>query len=112
MVTFLLKIKRDWDVPNVTLAVLSAFVNQSNGIASSIIESRCKVTWLLLIGVISITYSNIPQSIVVVPSVYHTYIQVEDMFRENFTFAIDPSGLYDVKHPCSKSAPTSAGKAT
>ena len=44
------------------------------------------VTWQFLLGFVSIGYTNVLQSILVVPSVSSSELKFEEMIRENFTF--------------------------
>ena len=86
VVLLLLKISGEGDISGTTLSVFSGLVSQSNGNGTTGLQNGCKAGWLLLIGFISITYTNILQSTVVVPSVHSNHLNIEDMLQDNYRF--------------------------
>ena len=88
MTLLLLKARGDLHITEVMLSVFSGLIGQgNNGSTKTALERGCKVVWLLLVCLISICYTNILQSIVVVPSVQQRHLNIWDMMRDNFTFA-------------------------
>ena len=80
------------------LFVFPAFFCRFIGIGKTILEHKVKAGWILLIGFISVEYTNILQSIVVAPSAHCTVINVEDMLEDNFSFQIIPEALGWIKN--------------
>ena len=79
------KVKRRC-VADSLLVLLSATLNQS---LSSFLVQKLRwwySFWLFLTVFITISYTNVLQSIVVVPGVYQSYLTFSDMVRLNYTF--------------------------
>ena len=75
------------DVTKAMLSVFSGLVAKSLEIGGN---SRKRLalytTWLLLIGFILTSYTNILQSLITVPGIHKSHRSFEEMLQENFTF--------------------------
>ena len=69
------------------LAVLSGLVGSSLSLSGHSSYLLLYVTWLLVSGFISMTYTTLLLSIVVVPSTHTSHHTFDEMIRQNYTLA-------------------------
>ena len=75
-----------WDTPETVLLVVSGLIGHSwstNGNSRFLLFYIC---WLFLAGFISIMYTNILQSVVVVPGIRFNRLTFEEMVHRKYTF--------------------------
>ena len=75
-----------WDPILASLSIFASITSKSLSLRRNSRYMTWYTAWLLLIGFILTSYINILQSVVIVPSVYHSDRSLDDMIRENFTF--------------------------
>ena len=86
-----------WDTPETVLLVVSGLIGHSwstNGNSRFLLFYIC---WLFLAGFISIMYTNILQSVVVVPGIRFNRLTFEEMVHRKYTFeslAVEPLKSY------------------
>ena len=75
-----------WNVFEVSLSVFAGLIGKSWIAHQGRRYELCYLCWLLLVGFISWGYTNVLQSIIVVPRIHHIQHTIDDMLRENLTF--------------------------
>lgn len=75
-----------WNVGEALLSVYSSLLGQYLRPSGNPRYLSWHVIWLLVIGFITISYTNVLQSIFVAPHVHHSDFTFEDMLREDLTF--------------------------
>ena len=88
MVVILVRLSGKWDVFQISLAVLAGIVGKSGNGRGNFRFQLCYSIWLLFVGFTSLGYTNVLQSILVVPRVQHNDHKLAEMFQENFFFEI------------------------
>ena len=78
-----------WNAIETLLAVFSGLVGKSQTLNGNSLHMLLYATWLLVIGFISMSYTKVLQSIVVVPSTQPNDRSFDEMIRQNYTFATD-----------------------
>ena len=82
-----------WDTPETALLVVSGLVGQSWSMNGNSRFLLFYISWLFLAGFISIMYTNILQSVVVVPGIRFNRLTFEEMVHRKYTFeslAVEP----------------------
>ena len=87
MALTLLKTTGKWDILEALLAVMSGIVGKSLSLRGDSQYVVLYATWLLAIGFISIGYTNVLQSIFIVPTTQHSDRSFDEMIKQNYTFA-------------------------
>ena len=65
------------------------FIGKNVDVSGNSLFLALYTTWLFLVGFISMSYTNILPSLVVVPSVHVSSLTFEDMMAKNFSFECD-----------------------
>ena len=73
------------DIGAISLSIFSGLVGKPLAISNPT-SAQCYSFWLLFAGVVSVTYTNILQSHVVVPGVRYNGLSFEDMAERNYSF--------------------------
>ena len=89
----LMKMTEQWNLVEALLAVISGLVGKSQRRSGNARHLLLYAIWLLVIGFISMSYTNVLQSIVIVPTMQHIERNFEDMIRQNYTFATNEYAL-------------------
>ena len=99
MILILLLLSGSWNVAEVSLCVLAGLVGKSLTPTTQRFPCvLCYAIWLLFVGFTSMGYTNVLQSIVVVPRIQHSALTFEEMLHQNFTFgAFDLSYLQSLR---------------
>ena len=84
----IVRLSGKWNIVKIALSVLSGLVGQSFNASRGIQYELCYSLWLLSVGFLSMGYTNVLQSILVVPRIQHTSLTFtfQAMLLENFTF--------------------------
>ena len=75
-----------WNAADTLPLLVSGMIGQSFGMAGNSRFLAVYTIWLLLTCFISITYTKILQSIVIVPATHYNVLSFEEMARRNYTF--------------------------
>ena len=79
-------VSKSRDITAAFLSIFSGLLGKSLSISDYPKSANFYLFWLLLAGVVSVTYTNILQSYVVVPGVRFNDLSFEDMVKQNYTF--------------------------
>ena len=85
-ITLLLLKGKFWDLTESILLTFAGLIVKDLATKGNSRFLLCYTTWLFLVGFVSMTYTNILQSIVVVPGIIHSRPTFEDMVGRNFSF--------------------------
>ena len=82
----LVRLSGTWNVTEISFSVLAGLIGQSVNGSRGIRYELCYWLWLICVGFLSMGYTNVLQSILVVPRIQPRRISFEEMLRQNFTF--------------------------
>ena len=85
-ITLLLLRGKAWNVTEALLFTFSGFIGKDSAVSGNSKFWLLYTTWLFLVGFLSMAYTNILQSILVVPGTLRSGLTFEQMVRVNFTF--------------------------
>ena len=74
------------DLPEAVLLTFSSFIGKTWNVKGNSKFLLLYTTWLFLVGCISMTYTNVLQSVVVVPGFRYNGLTFEEMLQRNYTF--------------------------
>ena len=75
-----------WDLPETVLLAFSSLIVKTWNAKGNSKFLLLYTTWLFLVGFISMTYTNILQSVVVVPRIRYNGLTFEELVQSNYTF--------------------------